>query len=94
MTWKNGRSRTSSPEWRRLRQWAKVNLDFACAYNPGHEGPFHLDHIVSVKQGGTDAPNNLQWLCVPCHKAKTATEAAWARRPYRRRGGPPIGKRD
>lgn len=32
----------------------------------------HLDHIVELADGGTNADSNLQPLCdVPCHKAKT-----------------------
>jgi len=34
------------------------------------------DHKVPVWAGGTDAVSNLQSLCRPCHKAKTAAEAA------------------
>ncbi|CAN0622175.1 5-methylcytosine-specific restriction enzyme A [Burkholderia multivorans] len=39
----------------------------------------HVDHIVSKADGGTDAESNLQAICVPCHKAKTAGESARAR---------------
>jgi 5-methylcytosine-specific restriction protein A len=35
-----------------------------------------VDHIINVAQGGTDADDNLQALCVPCHKGKTAEESA------------------
>lgn len=44
--------------------------------NPGTE----VDHIVNVKSGGTDHPDNLQVLCTPCHSSKTQQEAAAARR--------------
>jgi 5-methylcytosine-specific restriction protein A len=37
-----------------------------------------VDHIIYVAQGGTDDEANLQALCVPCHKAKTAEESARA----------------
>ena len=33
-----------------------------------------VDHIVGKDQGGDDAPANLQAICLPCHKAKTAAE--------------------
>ncbi|MBJ3490175.1 HNH endonuclease, partial [Salmonella enterica subsp. enterica serovar Albany] len=33
-----------------------------------------VDHIVPKAHGGTDADSNLQSLCWPCHKAKTARE--------------------
>ena len=31
-----------------------------------------VDHIIPKAHGGTDADSNLQSLCWPCHKAKTA----------------------
>ena len=34
----------------------------------------HVDHIRPKSQGGTDAEENLQSLCKPCHDHKTATE--------------------
>jgi len=34
------------------------------------------DHRTPVWEGGTDADHNLQSLCKPCHRAKTAIEAA------------------
>lgn len=37
----------------------------------GHE----VDHIINVKAGGTDRPDNLQTLCTPCHARKTQGEA-------------------
>ncbi|WP_147198539.1 HNH endonuclease [Pantoea sp. CCBC3-3-1] len=33
-----------------------------------------VDHIKPKAHGGTDDDCNLQSLCWPCHKAKTATE--------------------
>ncbi|WP_429267487.1 HNH endonuclease [Paraburkholderia sp. EB58] len=38
-----------------------------------------VDHIRSKAEGGTDDESNLQSICVPCHKAKTARESARAR---------------
>ncbi|HDR9100695.1 HNH endonuclease [Burkholderia vietnamiensis] len=34
----------------------------------------HVDHIVSKASGGTDTDSNLEALCGPCHRAKTARE--------------------
>lgn len=31
-----------------------------------------VDHIVEKAHGGTDAMDNLQAICGPCHRAKTA----------------------
>ncbi|RCX52619.1 HNH endonuclease, partial [Escherichia coli] len=33
-----------------------------------------VDHINPKSHGGTDVDSNLQSLCWPCHKAKTARE--------------------
>ncbi len=38
-----------------------------------------VDHIVPKTAGGTDDESNLQAICVQCHKAKTAREAAQGR---------------
>ena len=34
-----------------------------------------LDHVVPLIDGGTHNPENLQTLCNPCHRKKTADEA-------------------
>lgn len=34
-----------------------------------------VDHIAPKSRGGSDADSNLQVICGPCHKAKTAQEA-------------------
>jgi 5-methylcytosine-specific restriction enzyme A len=34
-----------------------------------------VDHIKPLAQGGDDSYANLQGLCIPCHQAKTASEA-------------------
>ena len=45
-----------------------------------------VDHITSKAKGGTDHPDNLSAICTPCHRDKTAREAAEAQgRPYRRK---------
>ena len=36
---------------------------------------WELDHIVPLVDGGSHDPSNLQTLCTPCHKNKTAQEA-------------------
>lgn len=33
-----------------------------------------VDHIIPKAHGGTDADTNLESLCWPCHRSKTATE--------------------
>lgn len=36
-----------------------------------------IDHKVPVIDGGCDSASNVQALCIPCHRAKTAQEALW-----------------
>lgn len=38
------------------------------------------DHITPKAEGGTDDRSNYQGVCAPCHRAKTAEEAARGRR--------------
>lgn len=55
----------SAADIRRL--WDKQKGRCAtCAY----EGQLTLDHIVSLKRGGTNWPRNLQLLCKTCNCAK------------------------
>lgn len=37
-----------------------------------------VDHTIPLSKGGTDHPSNLAAICVPCHRAKTATEGGKA----------------
>lgn len=48
---------------------------------------WELDHIVPLVDGGSHDPSNLQTLCTPCHKKKTAQEA---RERAARRGDSPA----
>jgi 5-methylcytosine-specific restriction protein A len=91
MVWRNGASRTTAAEWKRLRGLAHRRLPYWCAQcgaEPmvGHAG-LELDHIVPVAEGGTDGLNNLQWLCASCHAEKSRRETARGvqRRAARRR---------
>jgi hypothetical protein len=36
----------------------------------GSSGPFEVDHIIRYVDGGTEAMENLQTLCEPCHRRK------------------------
>jgi 5-methylcytosine-specific restriction protein A len=36
-----------------------------------------VDHIVALKDGGTEVDANCQLLCVECHKDKTAKDMGW-----------------
>lgn len=46
-----------------------------------------LDHILPLKDGGTNTANNAQPLCVPCHEKKDGYERRpfwWLRRLFRK----------
>ena len=69
--------RTATTRWRRIRE-AVLNADPLCAEcrRQGRTvAAREVDHVVPVERGGTDARENLQGLCRPCHYAKTAREA-------------------
>lgn len=35
----------------------------------------HRDHVIPKWMGGTDTPDNFQWLCANCHEDKTFMES-------------------
>lgn len=41
---------------------------------------WHCDHVIPVKNGGTNAIDNLRVLCRPCHDEKTRADRASRRR--------------
>lgn len=45
------------------------------------------DHIIPKAEKGTDERINYQGLCKPCHRSKTAAEAARGARRVRKPGG-------
>ena len=46
--------------------------DKHCRYCGNISGPFHIDHVVPVSQGGSSALNNLVLSCVECNLRKGA----------------------
>lgn len=64
--------------WRRIRN-AHLRCNPICADPYGlHVGitvlAVHVDHIISLRHGGSSASGNLQSLCASCHSRKTARE--------------------
>ena len=49
---------------------------YPAAYNPRLYSLWDADHIVPLAEGGSYRLDNVQTLCVPCHKEKTAEQAA------------------
>lgn len=62
--------------WRRKRESILIRDNYTCRVCGLTTKDLEVDHIVNVAQGGTDDDGNLQAICVPCHKAKTARESA------------------
>ena len=46
----------------------------ACEFCGSSSPPFEVDHIWPTYLGGSDSPENLQLLCVPCHDKKSRAE--------------------
>ena len=63
--------------WRKLRESILKRDSYLCV-KCRSEGRLieatDVDHIKAKARGGTDDPDNLQALCAPCHKSKTANE--------------------
>lgn len=58
----------------------------ACGGRRCGDEDLEVDHRVPVTEGGDDTDENLWTLgAVPCHREKTAREAARARHPHRSR---------
>lgn len=50
---------------------------------PGDD--YHIDHVIALENGGTDADTNLQLICEWCHVEKTSddhSKAAKGKRIY------------
>ena len=86
------------PHWRtraRIRRAALERAGWRCE-RCGAAGRLEVHHRVEVQHGGTDAPDNLEVLCVSCHIAHHRRErigperAAWLARP--RGSGVELGK--
>lgn len=72
-TWGSGRG---GRPWRRKRELILIRDNYTCRVCGLTTKDIEVDHIINVAQGGTDDEGNLQAICIPCHKAKTARESA------------------
>jgi len=67
--------------WGRLRKLVMARDLWLCqpCKREGRITPAReADHIVPKSDGGGDSLENIQAICVPCHRAKTQEEAARA----------------
>lgn len=74
--WGNGRG---GRPWRRLVEAVKRRDQLTCRTCKRLAPYGNCDHIVPASKNGTDDMSNLQWLCIPCHDAKSLGEAGFAR---------------
>lgn len=74
--WGSGRG---GRPWRRIRERILLRDQYTCRCCGVVTQEIEVDHIINVAEGGSDDDSNLQSLCVPCHQAKTAAEAARGR---------------
>ncbi|AID58985.1 homing endonuclease [Mycobacterium phage Gaia] len=93
MAWKNGGAGSRIPA--RLRARVKARDKHCQLGYKGCTGAMdEIDHIVNVKALKIDRSqandiNNLQAVCLSCHKKKTQAEAAAGRRKHLRTLTPP-----
>jgi 5-methylcytosine-specific restriction protein A len=79
----NRHERGYGSEWTRIRVRIlkrDCGLCQPCLHTGAVTRASTVDHIVPKSENGTDDDDNLQAICDPCHSAKTALEAARARR--------------
>lgn len=72
-SWGSGRG---GRPWRRKREAILIRDHYTCRVCGLTTKDLEVDHVVNVAQGGTDDDGNLQAICIPCHRAKTARESA------------------
>lgn len=68
--------------WARQKRNAHIlRRDHGICHVCGNPGATQVDHVIPEAEGGTSADSNLAPIHdEPCHRAKTAAEAARARR--------------
>ena len=64
--------RLTGRPWQRIRAAVLIDANYRCRLCAQHATV--IDHITPLWQGGTDAWDNLQPLCVSCHNAKTRSD--------------------
>jgi 5-methylcytosine-specific restriction protein A len=77
----NPRSETGDKAYRRRNQQILTRDHRRCHKCGGHAT--EVDHVIPLCFDGADHPHNLAAICTPCHKIKTAAEAAEMRRRHR-----------
>ena len=63
--------------WRKLRDFIlrrDCGLCQVCAARGRVTAANQVDHIIPKVKGGSDEPDNLQSICDPCHRDKSARD--------------------
>lgn len=57
-----------------LRHLVAERADYICEYclmaEADRSSPYQIDHIISLKHGGSTAPDNLAYACIYCNLQK------------------------
>jgi len=53
-----------------VRDRASHCCEYCCLPDSAAGYPFHIEHILALKHGGSSGPDNLAWACVQCNGFK------------------------
>jgi len=87
----NERERGYGWTWRKIRKQILARDNYLCqpCLRAGRLTPAkEVDHIIPKAKGGKDDNDNLQSICVACHKEKTARENGSRKVGYNEKGEP------
>ena len=77
-----GRGRASATKLRRL--WEEQDGQCAmCGRQLRNDQQTTIDHIIRLKDGGTNAIENLRWLCKRCNRGREKRHRRHKSRVYR-----------
>ena len=65
-----------------LERQSGLCQECSCPVSIGSYSNADIDHIIPRHLGGTTVLNNLQIICVPCHRTKTGLESKSVRRVF------------
>lgn len=71
---RNERAVYFTKRWQGLRRTVRQNQGPWCATEGCTRLWTDLDHVIPIRDGGTEDMENLSGLCHPCHSAKTMRE--------------------
>ena len=74
------RDRAREPITAALRKYVLERDGSSCRYCGSNDGPFDIDHILAVANGGSNDPSNLCVACSTCNRSKgarTLEELGW-----------------